>query len=304
MGRKSACKDRQSSLDSAQMYPTVVTRDPTAVEREVQSAYLAMFPKGDAKFVPLVFGWAKDCFTGRYRDFQAVDARYHDFEHTLQGTLCMARLLRGRHLANAHPPLTQRMFQLGLLAILLHDTGYLKKRDDAQGTGAKYTVTHVDRSALLAAELLNDRGFSAQDIQAVQNMIHCTGVDAALSVIPFQTDMEKIVGHALGTSDLLGQMAAPDYVEKLPVLYSEFAEAAQFSKDKTHLISMFSSADDLMQKTPAFWEKYVQVKLNRDFGALYRFLNDPYPHGPNEYLQRVESNMQKLRSLLAAGVRK
>lgn len=251
-------------------------------------------------FVPRVFGWAIECFTGNYRDYQAVDARYHDFEHTLQGTLCMARLLRGRHFANAHPQLTQRIFQLGLLAILLHDTGYLKKRDDTQGTGAKYTVIHVDRSAAFAAELLSEKKFPPEDIRAVQNMIHCTGVDAALSVIPFQNEMEKIVGHALGTADLLGQMAAQDYVEKLPILYSEFAEAAQFSKDKTHFISMFSSAADLMQKTPAFWEKYVLVKLNRDFGGLYRCLNDPYPHGPNEYLMRVEANMQKLQGAGAA----
>jgi len=284
------------------MYPPVVTKDPTAVEVEVQSAYRGMFPKGDLMFVPRVFGWAIECFTGNYGNYQAVDARYHDFEHTLQGTLCMARLLQGRHRAGAHPQLTQRMLQLGLIAILMHDTGYLKRRDDTEGTGAKYTVTHVDRSAEFAAALLSEKKFPAEDIQAVQNMIHCTGVDATLSVIPFQNDMEKLVGYALGTADLLGQMAAEDYVEKLPVLYSEFAEATHFSKDKPHFVSMFSSAADLMQKTPSFWEKYVQMKLNRDFGGLYRFLNDPYPQGPNEYLQRIEANMKKLRERIAAGV--
>lgn len=282
------------------MYPPVVTKDPTAVEVEVQAAYLGMFPKGDAMFVPRVFGWAIECFTGGYADYQAVDARYHDFEHTLQGTLCLARLLRGRQQANAKPPLTHRMFELALLAILMHDTGYLKKRSDTQGTGAKYTVTHVDRSAQFAARLLAEKGFSPEEIKAVQNMIHCTGVDAALSVIPFQSELEKIVGHALGTADLLGQMAAADYVEKLPVLYAEFAEATQFSRDKPHFVSMFSSAKDLMQKTPAFWEKYVQMKLNRDFDGLYRFLNDPYPDGPNEYLERIEANIKKLRERLAA----
>ena len=123
------------------MYPPVVTNDPTAVEVEVQAACRAMFPGADPLFVPRVFGWAIECFTGNYQDYQAVDARYHDFEHTLQGTLCLARLLRGRHLAGAEPQLTLQMFQLGLLAILLHDTGYLKKRDDTEGTGAKYTVT-------------------------------------------------------------------------------------------------------------------------------------------------------------------
>src|SRR5437763_16389337 len=173
------------------MYPTVVTKDPTAVEVEVQSAYLAIFPDGDRLFVPRVFGWAIECFTGSYKDYQAVDARYHDFEHTLQGTLCMARLLLGRHLAGAKPKLTPRMFQLGLLAILLHDTGYLKKRADTIGTGAKYTVTHVTRSVQFAGQMLEEKGLPIKEIRMVQNMIRCTGVNVNLSLIPFQCEVEK-----------------------------------------------------------------------------------------------------------------
>ena len=277
------------------MYLPVVTKDPTAVQVEVQAACRTMFPNADALFVPRAFGWAIECFTGNYRDYQAVDARYHDFEHTLQGTLCLARLLRGRHAAAAQPQLTQRMFQLSLLAILLHDTGYLKKRDDLDGTGAKYTVTHVQRSADFAAELLQEKGFAPGDIRTAQNMIRCTGVNAAMSVIPFQSEAEKVAGFAMGTADLLGQMAAEDYVDKLPILYAEFAEAAAFTKDRTHFISMFSSAADLMQKTPTFWEKFVRVKLDRDFGSLHQFLNDPYPSGPNSYFERIEANIERLR---------
>ena len=283
------------------MYPPVATKDPTAVEVEVQAAFRTMFPDADPMFVPRVFGWAIECFTGNYHGYRAVDARYHDFEHTLQGTLCLARLLRGRHLAGAEPPLTLQMLQLGLLAILLHDTGYLKKRADTQGTGAKYTVTHVRRSADFAAELLKEKGFDANSIKAVQNMILCTGVNATLSVIPFQSESERVLGLALGTADLLGQMAAEDYVDKLPILYTEFAEAAAYTKDRTHFIAMFSSAEDLMRKTPAFWEKFVRLKLDRDFGGLHRFLNDPYPSGPNSYFERIEANIERLRLRVAAG---
>jgi hypothetical protein len=203
------------------MYPPDVTKDPTAVEVEVQAAYLGMFASGDSFFVPRVFGWVIECFTGSYRDYQAVDAGYHDFEHTLQGTLCFARLLRGRHFAGAQPVLTQPMFRLGLLAILLHDTGYLKKRDDQEGTGAKYTITHVARSVEFAAQLLREKGFSGWEVNAVQNMIRCTGINARLSEIAFQSEMEKTVGEALATADLLGQLAAGDYVDKLPILYAE-----------------------------------------------------------------------------------
>jgi hypothetical protein len=282
------------------MYPPVVTKDPTAVEVEVQAACRTMFPDADLLFVPRVFGWAIECFTGNCRGYQAVDTRYHDLEHTLQGTLCLARLLRGRHLAETQPRLTQPMFQLGLLAILLHDTGYLKKREDIEGTGAKYTVVHVRRSAEFAAELLQEKGYTGTEIRAVQNMILCTGVNAALSVIPFHSELEKVLGWALGTADLLGQMAAEDYVDKLPTLYAEFAEAAAFSQDRTHFIAMFSSAADLMQKTPAFWEKFVRIKLDRDFGGLHAFLNDPYPAGPNPYFERIQANIERLRSRIAA----
>ena len=281
------------------MNPGVITKTPAAVLEAAQSAYLACFPSGDRTFLPRIFSWAVECFTGRYDDYLPVDVRYHDFEHTLQGTLCMARVLHGRHRSGVRPALTQRNFELGLLAMLLHDTGYLKKRDDTDGTGAKYTVVHVRRSADFAAELLAKRGFIASEIQAIQNMILCTGVNAPPAGIPFQSDLEKITGFALGTSDLLGQMAAPDYVEKLPALFDEFAEAARFSPGAKHPVTQFSTTEALRRKTPDFWEFYVLRKLEHDFGGLYQFLNDPYPSGPNDYIDRIEANMKRLREELA-----
>lgn len=282
------------------MNSAVSTKDPVAVGREVQAAYLSIFPGGDPLFVSRVFGWVIECFKGNYRDYQAVDALYHDLEHTLQGTLCMARLLRARQEAGAEPVLSQRVFELGVVAILLHDTGYLKKQDDREGTGAKYTAIHVDRSADFAQELLVEKGLSPADIRAVQNMIRCTGVNANLSDIPFQSDAERVAGYALATADLLGQMAAEDYVEKLPELYEEFAEAAHFSPAGAQFAASFSSVSDLLKKTPAFWEKFVLVKLERDFDGLYRFLNDPYPDGPNYYLGQIEANIERLKRSMAA----
>jgi hypothetical protein len=94
-------------------------------------------------------------------------------------------------------------------------------------------------------------------------------------------------------------MAAGDYVDKLPVLYLEFAEAAYYNAGKMKAGGFFSSADDLMQKTPLFWEKYVQSKINREFLGLHRFLNEPYPDGPNPYVERIEANIARLRRELA-----
>ena len=280
------------------MFVPVKTSNPKDVEAAVQTAFLTMFPKGDRLFIPRIFGWAADFFQGRYADYQPIDARYHNFEHTLQGTLCMAKLLANLHVNYHKPEIPQRLTELGLIAMLLHDTGYLKTSDDREGTGAKYTATHVQRSNKFAARFLADKFFLPQEIAMVQRMISCTGIDAALSTIPFANEEERIVGHALGTADLLGQMAADDYVEKLPVLYSEFAEAAAFNPDRSTYVAMFTSSGDLMAKTPVFWDKYVKVKLERDFGGLYKYLSHPYPSGPNWYMGRIELNIAKLRQHL------
>ena len=282
------------------MRSLVNTKDPAAVESEVQSAYMAMFPYADQAFVSKAFFWAQNCFTGNYRDYLPIDARYHDFEHTLQGTLCMIRLLHGRQIAKAPPELTQRMFKLGLMAILLHDTGYLKTRDDAEGTGAKYTLVHVNRSAEFAAQILGEKGFNGKDITTVQNMIRCTGVNVDLAALRFHDELERIVGFALGTADLLGQMAASDYVEKLPILYEEFAESERFNAGNKAPRAVFASEQDLIQKTPAFWRKYVLSRIQKEFQGLYNYLSQPYPDGPNLYIECIESNIERVQRTLSA----
>lgn len=281
------------------MLLTVDTRDALAVAAQVQADYRLVFAGGDRLFVAQAFGWAADCFTGKLPGYLPIDARYHDFEHTLQGTLCLSTLLRGRFQAGEKPVLSRRAYELGLVAILLHDTGYLKHRGDTDGTGAKYTLTHVARSCAFAAELLSAKGFSEAEIRAVQNMIRCTGVEGDVTAIRFASEEERIVGFALGTADLVGQMAAPDYVDKLPVLYEEFVESARFNGNKTAMVNAFTSAQDLMRKTPAFWERYVRPKIERDFLGLYRFLANPVPGGPNNYVLCIEANIARLREQLA-----
>ena len=253
------------------------TRDALAVENRVHSDYRRMFGEKGQDFVSQAFAWARDCFTGRLPNYLPIDARYHDFEHTLQGTLCLSTLLRGRAEAGEKPALDGEHFGLGLLAILLHDTGYLKRRGDREGTGAKYTLTHVSRSCEFAEEFLRQKGYPDARIKAIQNMICCTGVEAEPTSIQFRSELERIIGFALGSADLLGQMAAPDYVEKLPILFEEFVEAARFA-GKSVMASTFSSAEELMSKTPAFWENFARPRLERDFRGLYRFLAEPPRH--------------------------
>ena len=163
------------------MLLAVDTRDARQVERRITLDHRSMFPDGDASFVSRAFGWVERYFRGEDPDHLAIDARYHDLEHTLQGALAFSSLLRGRAEAGAAPALSRETFELGVIAILLHDTGYLKRRDDTEGTGAKYTATHVNRSCEFAERLLRAHDHSAGQVLGVQNMIRCTGMGASTS---------------------------------------------------------------------------------------------------------------------------
>jgi len=275
-------------------FPAINTRSLSAVREEVRAIYRWLFFDARADFVAEAFRWTEEAFAGSYADYQPIDAKYHDLEHTLQGTLCFARLLEGYKSAEAQPPLTRRPFELGVIAILLHDTGYLKKRSDTEGTGAKYTLVHVSRSAEFAGNMLREKGFPPHEARAVQHMIRCTGVNTDLDSIPFQSELEKKVGFALGTADLLGQMAADDYVDKLSILYQEFEESNRYNRNAN--ADAFNSADELKRKTPVFWESYVLPKINNDFLGLYKFLNRPYPEGSNYYVECIKTNMERLQN--------
>jgi hypothetical protein len=270
----------------------VDTRIPSQVEDQFSDIYQRLYPDREAGFVPRAFEWAQRCFSGHYADYQPIDAKYHDFEHTLQGTLCLARLLAGMRAAKSQREIPRRIFELCLLAILFHDTGYLKKRSDTEGTGAKYTPIHVMRSVAFAREFLGAKGFTEADLRSIENMIRCTGLNVDLESIPFQSDVERTLGYAVGTADLLGQMAARDYIDKLPVLYLEFAEAARYDPDGR--FAQYHGPEDLIRKTPGFWQNYVRPRINEDFGHLYIFLNDPFPEGPNPYIDAIQKNLERL----------
>ena len=64
-------------------------------------------PTASARSCRAAFGWAARVLrAARHPDYLPIDARYHDLEHTMQGALCLARLLQGRHARRPSPALT------------------------------------------------------------------------------------------------------------------------------------------------------------------------------------------------------
>ena len=276
------------------MLPPVDTKNPAAVTVLARTTFLRLFPDATPSLLDRVFKDAELLFAGRHPDYQAIDLRYHDFEHTLQATVCLTLLLEGAQLSGEIEKLTPRQFELAMAAALLHDSGYLKARSDEGGTGAKYTLTHVLRSCAFAASYLPTLGVNEKEIASVLAAINCTGPNNEIGRLQFNDSTDCFIGCSLATADLLGQMSAQDYPNKLEVLFGEFRESDDFvavPRDRRR----FKSPQDLVLKTPHFWTKVIQPRLEHDLKAVHRFLARPYPGGRNEYVEGVERNIAIVR---------
>ena len=290
---------RSLSNPALAMFPPVDTKNAPAVASFVEAKFAVMYPGASLTWLRRIFEDIEALFAGRHPDYAAVDLRYHDLEHTLQATVCLVLLLEGRHAAGVEPRVDPRQFELAVSAALLHDSGYLKLRSDSVGTGAKYTFCHVLRSCAFTASYLPVLGANEVEVEAVLGAINGTGPTKEISQLHFRDPVERVIGCALATADYLGQMAAVDYPDELEILFQEFQESDNF----IHLPAsrrVFKSAQELIERTPAFWQKFVLRKLECDFQAVYRFLARPYPHGPNPYLEAVEQNMLIIRNRAAS----
>jgi hypothetical protein len=219
----------------------------------------------------------QDLFAGRYPGHQACDTKFHDLTHTCDATACLVRILNGHISSGNPPPVSARDFELAIAAILLHDSGYIKETGDTSGTGAKYTVTHVERSARFAGTFLTAFGVNVDEVRLVQLTIRCTGLRVDVANLAFRSDRERLLGCALGTGDMLGQLASETYPQRLRALYEEFREGG---------VPGYTSGDDLIRKTRAFWEGHVKNMLETQWHGVYR----RFDFAP--YFTAIEANLK------------
>ena len=92
-------------------------------------------------------------------------------------------------------------------------------------------------------------------------------------------------------------MSDPGYVQKLPDLFAEFAESDR-SNDIPNDKRQFKTVDELYRSTPGFWTDFVVPKLRNECENVARYLADPYPDGPNPYLDQVAANIEAVKRIV------
>lgn len=93
----------------------------------------------------------------RFREltgYQALKTLYHNNSHTNEVVLCSSRMLHG--LAMAGRGLDADHIDAAIIGALMHDVGYLMTDEEAAGTGAQFTSTHVSRGVDFAKRHLLD----------------------------------------------------------------------------------------------------------------------------------------------------
>jgi len=268
--------------------------DAVQVRDAVARLYAARYPGYDTAILGRAFGEVRALFDGGFPGYLRCDTLYHDLRHTLDMTLAMARLIDGHdRLAPEAERLGARRATLGVVIALLHDSGYLRRASETKvENGAVFTKVHVSRSADFLTRYLPTIGFAAEaDVAA--RLVHFTGYEMDIEDIRVEDPKDLQLGHMVGTADLIGQMSDRMYLEKCrEFLYLEFvfgSIARETLPDGRELVR-YASPEDLIYKTPGFYEYVARDRIRRKLGSVDRFAEAHFD-GANLYQTEIDRNM-------------
>ncbi len=275
--------------------------DPDQVRAAVLALFSARYAGADLGPLRRAFEDTKSLFQGTFPGYLPCDTPYHDLRHTLDMTLAMARLVDGLERSRAAAErIGVRRAMLGMVVALLHDSGYMKRASEAHiENGAVFTKIHVSRSADFLSRYLPQLGF-AEEAPAAAKLVHFTGYEMDIDDIMLHDPKDRLLGCLVGTADLIGQMSDRMYLEKCrEFLYPEFVwgHIAREKLADGREIVRYASPDDLMLKTPGFYEYVARARIEKKLGGADRYAEAHFD-GPSPYQSEIDRNMRFLKNAI------
>ena len=203
-----------------------------------------------------------------------TSAFYHNTEHSMMVTLVGQEILHGKFLREGS--VSARDWVHFMVSLLCHDIGYVRgicPGDDGDvavideagntielppdATDAFLTPYHVERGKLFVRWRFRDHPVIDPEI-VVENI--------ARTQFPVPDEEAAAEGDdypgLLRAADLIGQLADPDYLRKLPALFYEFEETG------TNKAIGYRTVEDIRRGYPNFYWNMV----NRHIGAGIEYL--------------------------------
>lgn len=197
---------------------------------------------------------------------------YHNLEHTILVTTAGQEMLRGKYLLEGN--ISCQEWVQTILALLCHDVGYIGGvcEQDRIGNGcccyttgvgdeivslphdttdASLAPYHVDRGKQFVEEHLS--GHPLVDVEAIKLNVELTRFPSPKE--PLYQSTSNLPG-LVRAADLVGQLSDPDYLAKLPALFSEFEEIG------TNRALGYQHPRDLRSGYPSFYRNvaYPYIK--------------------------------------------
>jgi len=232
-------------------------------------------------------------YAGEWPQFEACQVGYHNLQHCLAVALATARMTGGWNKVNADRAIASPIFLAGIAASLLHDSGYLKDKNDRQGKGGKYTFTHVGRSRDLACNYLSGKKWSKKDITFISLMIGATEFGEQPNMTVFANDEHLVMAQMVASADLIAQMADINYIRRLHDLHDEFLEAydAEGRKNlRKRAVHVYDSFQEMLNTTPEFYENFILPRLKL-FKRMDNYLVSFFADGRNPYFESITANL-------------
>jgi hypothetical protein len=170
------------------------------------------------------------------------DAPYHDLSHTICVTAVGQEVIKGKHLRQGG--VSPRDWLHFIISLLCHDIGYVRGicshdgggryavNANAEtiaippgGTDASLTPYHIERGKLFVRERFSKNRVIDVDIVSAN-------IEYTRFPVPAENERrtESEYPALLRASDLIGQLADPNYMRKGPALFTEFAETGVTDK--------------------------------------------------------------------------
>jgi hypothetical protein len=131
-------------------------------------------------------------------------------------------------------------------------------------------------------------------------LVHFTGYEMEIDDIRVDDPKDRLIGYMVGTADLIGQMSDRMYLEKCrEFLYKEFVlgNIARDTLPDGREVVRYASPEDLIIKTPGFYEYVARARMDKKLGGVDRFASAHFD-GANPYQSEIDRNMGFLRQAI------
>ncbi|MCK9283192.1 MAG: HD domain-containing protein [Rhodocyclaceae bacterium] len=289
-------------INQSDVTGTVDLSNPTAVADAVCEIFARRYPGFDASPIRQGFVDIEDAFWGRYPGLLPCDTPYHDLRHSLGTALLMARMVDGFEAAHDAQAAALGVDEgrLAVLLALFHDIGFLRRESESAINGACLIKDHEQRGVDFMRGYLARGPFArfADQAALIQATNFAQPIDKTLAGLP---DKLIVIGQMLGTADLESQISGRYYLERCrDFLFREFVIAGvdRTVSPEGETVVLYASPEDLLRKTPGFYEHLVKNRLENDFARVYRFVAAHFD-GRDPYAEAMERNLAYLKRLIA-----